>query len=72
MIYKFKSKKVNSNNEDFYLELTKNNDKVSMSIFDSGKELIIDISKETLYDIIGALHSIQTKINKEAKEARNG
>ena len=72
MIYKFKSKEVNSNNQNTHLELTKEDDRLLMTVFDSGEELILDISKETLYDIIGALHSIQTKINKEAKGAQNG
>lgn len=72
MIYKFKSKEFNSNNQNTHLELTKEDDRLLMTIFDSGEELILDISKETLYDIIGALHSIQTKINNEVKEVRNG
>ncbi len=72
MIYKFKSKEVNSNNQHSYLELTKEKDQVSITIGDPDFEQILSISKETLYDIIGALHSIQTKINKEAKEVQNG
>ena len=41
-----------------------------MTLYDSGQEFIIAITKETLYDIIGALHSLQTKISKEVRDEK--
>ena len=70
MIYKFNGKEVNSENEDFSLEFTKENDKVLMTVYDSGQEFVIGITRETIYDIIGALHSLQTKINKEVNNEK--
>lgn len=60
MIYKFKTKK-----KDAFIEMQKENDSVKITLFDNEDIFVLEISKETLYDFIGALHSIQTKIKKE-------
>ena len=60
MIYKFKSKDNCS-----FLELSKEEDKVLVSILVEDQQNDLYISKETLYSLIGALHSLQTKIKKE-------
>lgn len=60
MIYKFKTKK-----SDAYIEIQKNNDNAKMTLYDNDDIFVLEITKETLYDFIGALHSIQTKIKKD-------
>ena len=61
MIYKFKSKEKDSN----YIELEEIKGNLNLSIcVDNNKLPNIEISPNTLYDMIGALHSIQTKIKK--------
>ena len=66
MIYKFKSKE-EFNGEHGYLELSKENDKLLLSVNVNGKETLLTLNKETLYNVIGAMHSIQTNIKKEGQ-----
>lgn len=58
MIYKFKTKK-----KDAFLEMQKESDGVKMTLFDNEDIFILEITKDTLYDFIGALHSLQKKIS---------
>lgn len=60
MIYKFKAKR-----EEAFLEVQKEGSSVKMTLNDKDDIFILEISKETLYDFIGSLHSIQTKIKNE-------
>lgn len=60
MIYKFKTQKENS-----FIEVKKEQDKAKITVFDDDDSFEIIITKETLYDFIGCLHSVQTKIKKE-------
>ena len=60
MIYKF-----NATKKGAYLELQKENKSVRFSVFDEEDVFILDINKDTLYDLIGALHSLQKKINNQ-------
>ena len=61
MIYKFETEKENGT---VFMELKRNENEIVISL-DSNKVdagLEIRLSKEKLYDLIGALHSIQTKM----------
>ena len=61
MIYKFETEKENGT---VFMELKRNENEIVISL-DSNKVdagLEIHLSKEKLYDLIGALHSIQTKM----------
>ena len=60
MIYKFKAKQ-----EGAHVEVSKENDSVKISMHDNEDIFVLEISKETLYDFIGSLHSIQTKIKND-------
>ena len=60
MIYKF-----NATKKGAYLELQKENQSVRFSVFDEEDVFIMDINKDTLYDLIGALHSLQKKIKNQ-------
>jgi len=50
------------------LEVSKLNDSCSIAIHNANMEIALEVflSKESLYDLIGALHSIQSKIKREA------
>ena len=61
MIYKFETEKENGT---VFMELKRNENEIIISL-DSNKSSIsleIYLSKEKLYDLIGALHSIQAKM----------
>jgi hypothetical protein len=61
MIYKFETEKENGT---VFMELKRNENEIVISL-DSNKVdagLEIHLSKEKLYDLIGALHSIQAKM----------
>lgn len=61
MIYKFETEKENGT---VFMELKRNENEIVISL-DSNKVdagLEIHLSKDKLYDLIGALHSIQTKM----------
>jgi len=60
MIYKFKDENVGA-----YLEVQRDESSVKMTMFDKDDIFVMEISKDTLYDFIGALHSIQSKIKKD-------
>ena len=57
MIYKFKA-----GTNGAYLEVQKEGQKAKMTLYDNDDIFVLEIEKNTLYDLIGALHSIQTKI----------
>ena len=61
MIYKFETEKENGT---VFMELKRNEKEIVISL-NSDKSAIgleIYLSKEKLYDLIGALHSIQSKL----------
>lgn len=62
MIYKF-----NTDDESVNLEIEQSGDQVLLTISDLDSEYCpsVTLEKEALYDIIGCLHSIQSKIKKE-------
>ncbi len=66
MIYKFKSKDSNG-----VIEITKEKNKAKFSVSNDNYHLSLMINEDTLYDLIGALHSIQKRI-KLTKEVNNG
>ena len=66
MIYKFKSKE-EINGKFSYLELSKQNSDMLVNINTEDDNFSFTISKETLYNVIGSMHSIQTNIRKEVK-----
>jgi hypothetical protein len=61
MIYKFETEKKES---DVVMEVQKIENEISISIGSDKHsiEIVIKLSKEKLYDLIGALHSIQGKM----------
>ena len=63
MIYKFETDKVNGT---VYMEVKKVDEQVNISLISdkSAIEVEIFLSKEKLYDLIGSLHSIQSKLKK--------
>lgn len=63
MIYKFETDKVNGT---VYMEVKKVDEQVNISLISdkNGIEMEIFLSKEKLYDLIGSLHSIQSKLKK--------
>lgn len=67
MIYKFETE---NNSNDVIMEVKKKEQEVSIAIDSISKSFGIEItlSKEKLYDLIGALHSIQGKL----KGGQNG
>ena len=61
MIYKFETEKENGT---VFMELKRNENEIIISLDSNQVEacLVIHLSKEKLYDLIGALHSIQAKL----------
>ena len=60
MVYKF-----NATTNNAHLEISQEENKAKISVFDEDDIFALEISKETLYDFIGALHSIQSRIKKD-------
>ena len=69
MIYKFETDAINGS---VYMELLKQNDKILIKLdsVNSDTSLGIYLSEEKLYDLIGALHSIQYKLKSNIKNGR--
>jgi hypothetical protein len=65
MIYKF-----NSKDGPGVIELSKEKNKAKFSVSNEEYHFNLIINDDTLYDLIGALHSIQKRI-KMTKEANN-
>jgi len=62
MVYKFKTQDENNS-----LEISKLNDNLIIELISRGNvDRVIELNKDSLYDFIGALHSIKGKIEKEA------
>ena len=61
MIYKFETEKENGS---VFMEIKKNEKTVNISLKSDKEDFLmeIDLSKEKLYDLIGSLHSIQSKL----------
>ena len=57
MIYKFEAE-----TNGAYLEVQKEGQKAKITLYDNDDIFVLEIEKNTLYDLIGALHSVQTKI----------
>jgi len=64
MIYKFTSEDNESN-----IEVSKQGKLLCINTHSRSSEILF--SKEGLYDLIGALHSIQTKIKREGENESN-
>lgn len=61
MIYKFRT---NFKNSDVVMEVEKEGNEVSITLNSdlSENSICMSLTKERLYDLIGALHSIQSKM----------
>ena len=68
MIYKF--------NEDMdehgTLEVSHDDGLILDITHRDGTEIVLSFDRDQLYDLIGALHSIQTKLNNHYKDKKNG
>jgi uncharacterized protein (UPF0128 family) len=61
MIYKFETEKENGT---VFMELKRIENEISISLNSEKSDVVLEIhlSKEKLYDLIGVLHSIQSKM----------